>query len=269
MVKELDDKTESIDEAHRALKMETESTFATFALKTKKNKYAIAENSEKLAEHDKEIEALKNMGGTGGGSNFDLNQLSNIFARKDAPDNTIKRIEQLEEQMKGVFDRLDSNDDSLKGMDDLKNRVASLETRADGTDKNLGEHNGRITWCEDEIKKLKAILENMGTGDQIDSTAIMMKLNMLTEEVKTKAAKADLEKLRLDMQAYTDQACADLSKKVESKIDSLRHEMHRLRADFESFVKKEFSDLVLRVEKLEKRLIGVEKQLNGFSRPVE
>ena len=58
-------------------------------------------DKEIIDRHTKEIEELKNkpevvMPDISAGDGLDINQLMNIFASKNPPDNTIKRIEALE-----------------------------------------------------------------------------------------------------------------------------------------------------------------------------
>lgn len=159
--------------------------------------------------------------------------------------------------MKEAFEQSDRHAKALgniEGVTDLADRVAKLEGRADKTDGTLKGHDDRITWCEDEIKKIKNSLENMGKGgENIDASTLMMRINMLAEDLKNKVSKADLEKLRLDLIAYTDKECAGLEKRTEDKLDGLRYEIERLRADFENFKNKDFADLVARVAALEKK----------------
>ena len=67
----------------------------------------------------------------------------------------------------------------------------------------------------------------------------------------------DLEKLRNDLQNYTDKETGDLKKfmlqKIDTAMDSLKYELDRLRAEFETFKSKDFRDLEARVSALEKK----------------
>lgn len=132
----------------------------------------------------------------------------------------------------------------------LKQRVASLEQGA-------SETNARVKNAENEIEALKRMIQAMGNigqgkGDttNIDATQILVRINLIAEEVRSKAEKVDVEKLRLDFTKYTDREC----QKVEKLTIDLRHEIDRLRAEFEQHRSKEFNPLVERVAALEKRM---------------
>lgn len=109
----------------------------------------IEDHKELIDEHTKEIEELKNRAPVEmpeiKGDGLDMAQLMNMFASKNPPDNTIKRIEELEKQVKNLLDRpvgtgsgLDA--DAMDKLNDLLRRVQSLETRADKTDRNMENH---------------------------------------------------------------------------------------------------------------------------------
>jgi len=177
------------------------------------------------------------MKGSGGGGGIDVGQLDKLYCRREAPDNTLKRIEALENALKDAQEKLELHDTALgdvNGVTDLAARVAKLEDRADSTDGSIKEHGDRLQWCEDELKKLKSSLEGMGKSDgNFDNSAVMMRINMLSEEMKSKVSLADLKKLREEMQSYTSTAVDALEKKVDGSLDGLRYEIERLRADFE------------------------------------
>lgn len=83
-----------------------------------------------------------------------------------------------------------------------------------------------------------------------DVSQILVRINLIAEEVRNKSEKYEVEKLRLDLQKYTDREC----QKVEKMTVDLRNEIERLRAEFEQHRSKEFNPLVDRVAALEKRL---------------
>ena len=119
-------------------------------------------DKEVIDQHQKDIDELRNrpqIAPSSGDGGFDINQLMDIFAAKSPPDNTIKRIEELERQMAqalannsgGATTGPGLDADAMARLNDLLRRVQSLETRADKTDawqKNadaqLADHERRI-----------------------------------------------------------------------------------------------------------------------------
>ena len=247
-------------------------------------------DNDRIDAIEKELEKLKNArpgtppapiempvvsSGPGGP---DLESLLKIFATKDAPDKTLKRIYDLEQMMDAMQKRMDGIDDALGGLSqldgisdlgkmckDLADRLKKVEDRTDGQDLDLKRH-------QEEIDALKAALSGMNTaggsvsGD-IDGNALMMRLNMLTEEVKRKADKNDLEKLRLELKQYTDEEVNKLRKEISDSLEGLRFEIERLRAEFENFKNRDFQDLVNRVSTLEKRVSTLVTQFGNFKMP--
>ena len=212
----------------------------------------LIQNTDKdlIDQHTKEIEELKNRAPvTSGGDGVDMNQMMNLFACKSPPDNTIKRIEALEE--------------SQDKMNDLMRRVQSLETRADKTDRRLDISDETLADHERRIKALESM--DAPSGD-IDTATVMKLLKQVQVEVsqvrqdftdfKTQMA-ADLDKLRQELINYTDKETGDLKKQMVQKIDSamdyLRNDLDRLRAEFENHKNKDFRDLEARVAALEKK----------------
>lgn len=108
-------------------------------------------------------------------------------------------------------------------------------------------------------------------GGNIDTNAILMKINMLSEEIKMKADRTDIDKLRLEMRKYTDQECKQVEKMVEEKFkslkdlfDNLKMELARLRAEFEGHKNKDFVLLEQRVTALEKRITQLLQQMSSM-----
>ena len=190
-----------------------------------------------------------------------MNALMNLFACKSPPDNTINRIEALENQM---LDAL-ANKDTIN---DLVRRVQSLETRADKTDNKLDGHENMLADHERRIKALESmdLSPSAAPTGEIDTGAILKQLKMVQSEVslmrsdfnefKDKTA-VDLDKLRMEMMQYTDKETGDLKKtlvqKIDSAVDSVKYDLERLRAEFETFKSKDFRDLEARVTALEKK----------------
>ena len=122
------------------------------------------EFKEWLERHDKEIEELKNkapapvevpvMPDIKAGDGLELSTLYNIFASKNPPDNTIKRIYDLENQFKDLNGKLGGLDGVTQRLMDLEGRVGKLETRADKSDKKLDAHDIDI---EDLKRRLTAV----------------------------------------------------------------------------------------------------------------
>jgi len=93
-----------------------------------------------------------------------MDHLSSIFASKQPPENTIKRIEALEDLTQQLLDRLDGHDKLFGDLGDkstleaLLHRVQSLEQGAEKTDQ-------RVTGTEEDIEALKRMLESLGNMD--------------------------------------------------------------------------------------------------------
>ena len=125
------------------------------------------EFKEWLERHDKEIEELKNkapapvevpvMPDIKAGDGLELSTLYNIFASKNPPDNTIKRIYDLENQFKDLNGKLGGLDGVTQRLLDLEGRVGKLEVRADKSDKKLDAHDIDI----EELKRRLSAVENM------------------------------------------------------------------------------------------------------------
>ena len=103
-----------------------------------------------------------------------------------------------------------------------------------------------MTSTEEDIEALKRMLESLGNmdtgkgGAEIDTSAIMMKINLLSEELKKKADRTEVEKTLIDSKKYTDKESTMLNKKINEGLDGLRFEIERLRAEFEQHKSKDF-----------------------------
>lgn len=138
----------------------------------------ISIDKELIDQHTKDIEELKNRQPVAsGGDGVDMNALMNLFACKSPPDNTINRIEALENQM---LDAL-ANKDTIN---DLVRRVQALETRADKSDNKLDGHENMLADHERRIKALESmdLSPSAPTGD-IDTGAILKQLKLVQSEV--------------------------------------------------------------------------------------
>jgi len=159
---------------------------------------------------------------------FDMNNLRD-YASKLAPDNTIKRIEALEKMVAELKSRPQGDGvdkDALANLVD-KDSFESLKQRVKALEGDNDSNKNRLKTAEEEIEALKrmiAAMSNIGKGDnsKIDTNAILMKINMLQEELRVKADKVDLETLRLEMRKYTDQECLQLEKLTMEKLEALR-----------------------------------------------
>ena len=220
------------------------------------------------------------------GDGLDMAQLMNMFASKNPPDNTIKRIEELEKQVKDLLGRpvggagLDA--DAMDKLNDLARRVQALETRADKTDRQMENAENQLADHERRIKALESMdMSGPATvsGD-IDTAAILKQVNLVRTELNqvrndhnalsTKVTN-DLEALRLELRSYTDKEVGNLKttmqKKIQEAMDSLKYELDRLRAEFETFKSKDFRDLEARVSALEKKFRALQDAFNNLQIP--
>ena len=91
------------------------------------------------------------------GDGLELAHLMKVFATKNAPDNTIKRLYDLEQRMAELNGKVNNLDGLPDRMQSLESRVAKLETRADKSDTRLDTDEADI----EELKKRMSALENM------------------------------------------------------------------------------------------------------------
>ena len=107
LIKELEAKSVETEEICSELKAETESHGMNIALANNNINDTKEDFKSWLERHDKEIEELKNktpvaapvMPDIKAGDGLELQQLMSLFASKNPPDNTIKRIYDLETAM--------------------------------------------------------------------------------------------------------------------------------------------------------------------------
>lgn len=237
---------------------------------------------------------------SGDGNGMDQAMAMQMFAMKTPPENTIKRIEDLENQLQALSDSLKMRPNSsatnlrpsssgtgldaeaISRLEDLMQRVVKLETRADKTDK-------RLDTAEEEIEALKrrlAVLESMDmsasptvSGD-IDTGAILKQVNMVKVELQQvrgdqiahkEKTSVDIDALRHELRGYTDKEVGELAQsltqKLESGLEGLKHELDRLRAEFETFKNRDFKDLEARVAALEKKFLRMQENLANLKIP--
>lgn len=127
--------------------------------------------------------------------------------------------------------------------------------------------------AEEEIEALKRMMGGLGNSNvkmdsNVDVTKILMQINMLSEEVKKRPDRLELEKVRTACHSYSDKELQTMEVKVTEKSENLRHELERLRAEFEQHKVKDFGDLANRVTALEKRINQIMAQLASMGGPV-
>lgn len=114
---------------------------------------------------------------------IDLDALAEIFACKQAPDRTIFRIEDLENQMKEMNAKMSNLDN---GHNDLSGRVVKLE-------KFEKEANTKFDDIYEQLKRMKAQIEQLaamkgGNGEGPDMSGFFKQLAELQESMKTKVS---------------------------------------------------------------------------------
>jgi len=214
------------------------------------------------------------------GDGLELAQLMSLFASKNPPDNTIKRIYDLETMVKDLGSRVGNLDGLSDRLQSLESRVAKLETRADSSEKRLDTDEADI----DELKKRLSALEGMeipASGEppaNVDTGAIMKQIQLVKNEfntfkieVKEKAPIVDLDKLRRECMEYTDKEIGnterELDRKLKEATDDLKHKHEMLGAEFENFKQRDFRELEGRVTALEKKFARLAEQFGNFKMP--
>lgn len=193
--------------------------------------FICGKDKELIDKHTEEIDFLKGRFTAPGNTiveskNVDMDELMKVFASKNPPDNTINRIEDLENMMQDLNNRFANlgepatvtntvssglDADAMDKLKDLLRRVQSLETRADKSDKRMDQSDNTLADHERRIKALEAMdlsgTEVNATGE-IDTASILKQVNLI---------KAEVSSMRLDFNNY--------QTKVASDLDALRHEM--------------------------------------------
>ena len=166
MTKELEQKSIEDEGQISEQKAQIESMSMNLGLHTRETHDTFEDYKEIIDRHTKEIEELQNrpvgsapveMPDIKAGDGLELNTLMSLFATKNAPDNTIKRLFDLENGLKDINGRFSSLDGISDRLGNLESRVAKLETRADGSDKRLDTHDIDI----EELKRRLGALEGM------------------------------------------------------------------------------------------------------------
>jgi len=197
------------------------------------------------------------------GGKLDIDSLYSIFAMKSKPDETIIRIEALENQAKQMLERHDSADKLATNSCD---RLTALEAKVNDN------HENRIKTLEDDLKALRNTVSNMSvggtttttTGGNFDSSAIMMKIDMISVEVNKKID-VHIVNSQMDNQWGKLKDLIDgLSLQMQKNQDAHNHALDMLRAEFEHHKNKDFAALIERVVALEKRLNGLTTIVNNL-----
>ena len=138
------------------------------------------------------------------GNGLNMDDLMNIFASKNPPENTIKRIVTLENQISDILKNMNNKPapvgetlvasagpgldaDAMDKLNDLLRRVQSLETRADKTDRHQDVQDETLADHERRIKALESMDLTASpaiTGD-VDTAAILKQLNLVKSEVNS------------------------------------------------------------------------------------
>jgi len=197
MTKELEAKSIEAETLVSELKAQTESISMNLGLHQRETNDQFEDFKEIIDRHTKEIEELQNrpmasapieMPDIKAGDGLELSTLMSLFATKNGPDFTIKRIFDLENGLKELNGRFSSLDGLTDRLGNLENRVAKLETRADGSDKTLNTHHIDI----EELKRRLSALEGMEPTTitalepaNLDTGAIIKQIQLIKNEFNT------------------------------------------------------------------------------------
>ena len=131
--------------------------------------YCDIADKELIDEHTAAIDELRNRPiGGGGGDGVDMNALYNVFASKNPPDNTIKRIEALEAK---VADLDGFKDQATQQLAKHTSDIASLQ----GLQDILNQHDARIKALEN--------MEAPTVSGDLDTDAILKQVNLVKSEL--------------------------------------------------------------------------------------
>lgn len=130
------------------------------------------------------------------------------------------------------------------------------------------DHEKRIKALEDAVKALQTAMDNMGNGGaEVDTGAIMMKINMLSVEINKKI---DITVINAQVDSQYDKLknmIDGLALKVEQNHDKGMANDDQLRAEFEHHKNKDFVALTDRVTALEKLVSWCQNKINNFKIP--
>ena len=189
-------------------------------------------DKELIDQHTKDIEELKNQPPVElpeiKGDGLDMGELMKLFAAKTPPDNTIKRIENLESMVTDLNDKLKNFNPVAAPTElpfdanDLIQRVQSLEKRAGEADRRFDKDEEVLADHERRIKALESMdmTPSAAPTGEIDTASILKQVNLLRAETSSMRSDfndykqkviGDLEALRHEMRNYTDKEVNELS----------------------------------------------------------
>jgi hypothetical protein len=194
------------------------------------------------------------------GGKLDIDSLYSIFAMKSKPDETIIRIEALENQAKQMLERHDAADKVAINSCD---RLTALEAKVNEN------HEKRIKTLEDDLTALRTSISNMSvgpttTGGNVDTSAIMMKIDMINVEVNKKIDVLVVNSQMDNQWGKLKDLIDGLTLQMQKNQDAHNHALDMLRAEFEHHKNKDFAALIERVAALEKRLNGLTTIVNNL-----
>lgn len=188
-----------------------------------------------------------------------MNAISKMFASKLAPDNTINRIEELEKLWGNFNARLEGLEKN-NGLADLKDRVTELEKNSKGEAYYQGIES-RIKSLEDSFAALKlgltATSQSTGTSN-LDTGAIMMRIQLLSDELNKKADKIELHELQSKVEEKIQKELTIVKNNLNDSLNGLRKEIQMLRDDIEFLRQKEIANIMERLSALEKRVTAMQ-----------
>lgn len=186
-----------------------------------------------------------------------MGALNKMFASKLPPDNTIKRIEELENALKAMMERLGNLEKQPNILFiDLKVRIELMEKDLRAiTDLHPGE---KFVAIDESFKKLMIQISGLNVASapmmpssdgKIDMTPIMQRLAMLEA---TKADKVDVEKKTNQLGDY---------------ITALRQEIGQVSGSLELLKSKDIVMIIDRITALEKRFTVLSDKVGGIKMP--
>ena len=157
-----------------------------------------------------------------------MGELMKLFAAKTPPDNTIKRIENLESMVTDLNDKLKNFNPVAAPTElpfdanDLLQRVQSLEKRAGEADRRFDKDEEVLADHERRIKALESMdmTPSAAPTGEIDTASILKQVSLLRAETSSmrqdfndykQKVIGDLEALRHEMRNYTDKEVKELN----------------------------------------------------------